>query len=350
LVSLLRPRSLVPTVNADTREAREKLLSQYVGKMDLSADKTRLDWFFKHKAEDVASPSQGQAHSQQGQAQARSQQQGHSQAMQLGAAPLGLAKWASPSRGPVASPSDRLLASDAKDQKRRWLQLTKGRGASSGGNGGVDGGYGGGKGVKLEAPPAPADAVPPPRTLCSSSPATVASGVELDSPNSASAASALPALLELLGPGAPLRYARALLADARGDLSTAAAVHFGANGGAFPRESADETDETASAAGAAVSGAGAEKGGRERKRRVAEARPSYVSLEEEAGCEVVEEEEELSLPPGSVAWVLEPARGKSYSLYRSRAALEARLTALGALVVAKGCRLAKTEVCEHALL
>jgi hypothetical protein len=41
---------------------------------------------------------------------------------------------------------------------------------------------------------------------------------------------------------------------------------------------------------------------------------------------------------------MDPARGKSYALYRSRADIEARLGALGALVVKKGSRLQKGEV------
>eukprot|EP00962_Isochrysis_galbana_P043201 scaffold16394_cov62-Isochrysis_galbana.AAC.1 len=46
---MLRPCSLIPTVNADTSADRERLLAPYVRFLDLSKDKRRLDWFFKHQ-------------------------------------------------------------------------------------------------------------------------------------------------------------------------------------------------------------------------------------------------------------------------------------------------------------
>jgi len=58
------------------------------------------------------------------------------------------------------------------------------------------------------------------------------------------------------------------------------------------------------------------------------------------GRDADDDEEDLALPLGTVAWVL----GKSFKLYTSREALERRLHALGAAVVGKGTGFAKQEI------
>ncbi len=46
LVRALRPRAIVPTVNAETRSDRERLVNLFRSSMDLSSDRSRLDWHF----------------------------------------------------------------------------------------------------------------------------------------------------------------------------------------------------------------------------------------------------------------------------------------------------------------
>ena len=46
LVAALRPRAVVPTVNAETAAAREQLQGLFAPAMDLSHDQRRLDWHF----------------------------------------------------------------------------------------------------------------------------------------------------------------------------------------------------------------------------------------------------------------------------------------------------------------
>ncbi|EOD24091.1 hypothetical protein EMIHUDRAFT_450684, partial [Emiliania huxleyi CCMP1516] len=48
-VAALRPRALVPTVNAATARDRERLQAAYAHAMDLAADKGRLDWHFRRR-------------------------------------------------------------------------------------------------------------------------------------------------------------------------------------------------------------------------------------------------------------------------------------------------------------
>ena len=50
LVGLLKPRTLVPTVNAQTRTERERLEGLFAPSMDLARDKRKLDWHFSPNA------------------------------------------------------------------------------------------------------------------------------------------------------------------------------------------------------------------------------------------------------------------------------------------------------------
>ena len=130
-------------------------------------------------------------------------------------------------------------------------------------------------------------------------------------------------LRDIIGEGAPQEYLKGLLSDSNGDVELACSIHFGANGGVVPEASAEEAAAVAqevSSSSSPALGASSSRGG--------------PSSSKDDG------DEDLALPPGTVAWVV----GKEFKLYTSKEALEARLTALGASVVASGSRFAKREV------
>ncbi|KAL1507499.1 hypothetical protein AB1Y20_008335 [Prymnesium parvum] len=252
LVRMLRPRLLVPTVNAETRQKRERLVALFAPLLDHSRDKCKLDWHFK--GEGAASASEGEG----------------------------------------------LGSVDVETQRRLWQQLHDEQAAEKGTDDSL-------------APPVEAAAA-----AAAAAEAMEEGQAEEEEEKQAEEEEekqaedgAVLAVLAVLGEGTPAAYVRSLL-ESGGDAETAIAIHFGANEGKVPAaytSPAAETDlEAERAAEAAAGGAPAD--------------------------------EELQLPPGTVAWVL----GKEFRLYQSREALHARLKALGAAVVGEGRRHSKQEV------
>lgn len=337
---MLRPRCLIPTVNADTSADRERLVAPYVQFLDLSKDKRRLDWFFKHRNEQAGRKQNwvGAGGAEVGQGAASEDTYGEERGLHA-------------SSRMAFRPSPAAIT----EQKRRWEELTRAITLASTSDDALPSTTQAGT-ASASAPPTCATAGPSTSHFLPSSPP-----------------SPLSSLRTLLGPHAPLPYARQLLLDANGDIATAANVHFAANQGIVPPEFTKHLPPDlppdcdlarnpppplpavrgpgSSAAHAADTGGGPSawhpataSAPPPRLPPPLSRPPPGFSCWGHCTAEEEEEEEELILPPGSVAWVMDPARGKSYALYRSRADIEARLGALGALVVKKGSRLQKGEV------
>ena len=285
LVAALRPRAMLPTVNAESQKQREQLTALFAPGCDLTRDKRRLDWHFGSRSGAAAEGGGGGGDG------------GGDGGLKLDAAEVErqrelyrlLAAGDRTAHGGGSS-SD---AAPAKD-----------RGGGSGGGGDA----GGDKGEAAEGGAAEGDAA-------------------------AVAAAAAAAVCEVAGP-LPPRYVRCLLAGGGGDTETALAIHFGANGGLVPAPfaSGEGSGEGSCAAAAAVAGGSpAASGGT--PRAVGAAR---VVAAEAAGSE-------CEMPPGCVAWVL----GERWRLYTAREVLEARLEQLGALVLKKGSRLTSKQEVTH---
>ena len=242
LVSALRPRTLVPTVNAETSKAREGLVAEFARSMDSASDKRRISWHFRRREEAGGADR--------------------------GARGAGEARCAG-GRGT----GDALRHVDIDHQKELWRLLRREDAAS----------------------PATAD--------------------DDD-------AAALAQIREVVGAAPPDTYLRSLLADASGAAPSDAApsvrasrkvelalgIHFGAHGGTAPSGLGDCVGDRGPSASTAVPVAG--------------------------------DDDDLALPPGTIAWVV----GKEFKLYRSREELQSRLEALGAVVVSSGARVSKQEV------
>ena len=277
-VAVLSPRRLVPTVNAETARDRDRLGSLFCPLLDLRRDKRRLEYHFASGTADC---------------------------------------------------TEELLRVDPEQQRALWDQIVRPACRSRAGDGRAlaslptNGPTG--------SPAGPAGPASEPNTAAATDRAEAAPWGEAES-----------MVEEVLGPGTPAGYISALVADSGGDAEAALAVHFGPNEGVVPVGWAVEGDALAAAGEASTSrphraanGDGGEESGGGEARGERRRRPWGSD-----GGSQGTEEDELALPPGTVAWVL----GKEFKLYRSREALQARLASLGAAVIAAGSRLAKQEV------
>eukprot|EP00965_Chrysotila_dentata_P073865 2440059-Pleurochrysis_carterae.AAC.1 len=174
LISCLRPRSVVPTVNADTRSQREALVSAFAHAMDTQADKGRLHYYFGAGAKTRAEKESAIGGNGRANAKAKAQ-------------------------------ADMFRATSMAEQNRMWQMLSRARDE---------------------------------RTVNSPASSGGASSSSCDTPKLGETdwSEGLAQLGEILGEAAPQSYVRALLRDAAGDVATALSVHLGANDGAVPPE------------------------------------------------------------------------------------------------------------------
>ena len=237
LVSALKPNRIVPTVNAESAEQREKLIGQFAKSMDGTANKRTLAWHFRQKTEEEK---------------------------------------AAEAEAAKAKDAMSLDAVDLAQQQRLWSELTGGGASSSS--------------AEAAAPTPPTAPRCDTSAASSSSSAAVQLPIDGDDP-------LLAQLRDIIGEGAPQEYLKGLLSDSNGDVELACSIHFGANGGVVPEASAEEAAAVAQEVSSSTSpalGASSSRGG--------------PSSSKEDG------DEDLALPPGTVAWVV----GKEFKLYTSK--------------------------------
>ena len=157
--------------------------------------------------------------------------------------------------------------------------------------------------------------------------------------SSLAAPGTLSQLQEIVGAETPPAYLAALLTDGGGDLTLACSIHFVANGGVIPPSYFAEGAATSLAATTPCQTIGT-AGASADSSCTTPATITTTSTTAIHASSSTSTDEELALPPGTVAWVI----GKEFKLYTSREALEGRLATLGAGVVKSGSRHAKREV------
>ena len=287
LVRALRPSVLVPTVNADTAAARERLSSLFAKDMNAAHDRRTLTWHFRPKDAPMAGSSRT------GIDEDSFGRSGRRDECRVGDVT---------SVRPSSSVEDAWMADvDVEHQHTLW---------------GLSG--------RRLAPP-----------LASASPLPLGSGSSSNSPSSSSmplqpaavaevaqaeASAPLMAMLaEVIGSHASPAYLSRILAEGEGNVEAALAIHFGPNQGEVP-----EMAGVHGACGAVAAGTGTPSSS------ACAATPASAPASEEP----------LELPPGTVAWVV----GKEFKLYQSREVLMARLQELGAAVVGANSRYSKQEV------
>ena len=207
LVAALKPATLVPTVNAETAAARDKLAAEFAKDMDATHDRRTLTWHFRRPG-GAGGSSAGSSSESGGGTQAAS----------------GEAAWMS--------------SVDVAHQHTLWRLAARG----------------GGTPAAVAASPSAAAAPSPSGDLASPTlPALPALAPDAAAPPAPSLPSnvtpPVAQLAEVIGSGVPAAYLARLLADAHGDVAAAVAVHFGPNGGMVP----PETNDPAAAAAASAS-------------------------------------------------------------------------------------------------
>jgi hypothetical protein len=303
LVAALRPAKIIPTVNADSASAREKLVQQFAKGMDTSCSKRTLDYHFSRaqpakKDTALNAPAATGGGAPREQDALESVDVAHQQRL-----------WALLTSNARPPPLQPFPSADPNSQQQQHQHQQQQRVAGL-----------------APAAPAPTSQAPP----------EPIAGV------SAESAAARAQLCDVLGGSLPSAYVDALLADGHGDVEVACSIHFGANGGVVPPTYA-AIDSAAAASSVALEGgpsdshctvassaaAASSDSGLLAAHGFIGARAPVPAASSRAA------EEELELPPGTVAWVV----GKdNFRLYKSREALEARLKALGAAVISSGNR------------
>ena len=289
LVRALRPSVLVPTVNADTAAAREKLASLFAKDMNAAHDRRTLTWHFRPKDAPMAGSSGTGIDAD---SFGRSGRRDERRVGDLTSVP------------PSSSVEDAWMADvDVEHQKTLWRL----------------------SGRRLAPPLASASPLPLGSSSSSYSPSCSSSLPLLKPAAVAEAAQAeasaplMAMLAEVIGIHASPAYLSRILAEGEGSVEAALAIHFGPNQGEVP-----ETAGEHGACGAVAAGTGTPSSS------ACAATPASAPASEEP----------LELPPGTVAWVV----GKEFKLYQSREVLMARLQELGAAVVGANSRYSKQEV------